>query len=166
MDSNLLKNLLKRDVKNTGKWDGHTERVCLICKKIASAMHLSEKDTRDLLIAAKHHDDGKVYVEDILSLPRKLTPQERKIVNLHSEISYILNKDKSERVREIIRNHHNHATQDLLTQILIVADVKDALSSKDKARSYQKEFLSAYKIMTEDERDSYNQEIVKIAFLA
>ena len=81
---------LKRTVSlrddETGK---HIERVGWITRLVADRMELSEAASAHLGMASALHDVGKIGIPDVLLLkPGLLTPEERAIVQQHSEIGY------------------------------------------------------------------------------
>ncbi len=100
------------------------------------------EDERDVLLeSALLHDIGKALIPDeVFNKPGKFTPEERKIMDLHSEISYILLQDSgiSENSLTAIRyHHHNEQTGDKITEILSLCDETSALKEN---RVYKKGF--------------------------
>ena len=56
---------------------GHAERLSVMAELIAERMHLSDDQTKNLILLAKVHDMGKVGIPDkILFKPRKLSEEE------------------------------------------------------------------------------------------
>ena len=103
----------------------------------------------DLQQAALLHDYGKVLIpEKILNKKGKLTEEEKKIMELHSELGYELLKQQgvNQNVLNMVKYHHqtpkgdgypvikDDYTLDLSAQILAVADRYSALREK---RSYK-----------------------------
>jgi putative nucleotidyltransferase with HDIG domain len=86
---------------------GHQVRVSKLSVAIAKKMDL--ENIREILWASLLHDVGKISVpDDILVLPRKLTPIEFEIVKTHSITGYNIVKviQGMEKVAEIILQHH------------------------------------------------------------
>lgn len=86
-------------------------------------------------IAGYLHDVGKLLIpEEILTAPRKLTPDEKMLIDTHAENGANLLFDMSENIREAIRLHHTNFEDlqefNLLACILKACDVYDALTSK------------------------------------
>lgn len=150
--------------KNIG---AHTKRhlftTYLYAMEIAREINLDSESTNHLMQAALLHDIGKALIpEEIIQKPGKLTPEERKIVNLHSELSSEILKttDVSPIVVNAVDKHHSHSEDkdvDLISQILSVADVFSALKEE---RSYKKAMPDdkAFNIM--ENMDSLSQPLV------
>jgi len=92
---------------------------------------------KDLKEAALLHDFGKVLIPaEVLNKTSSLTKEERKIMNLHSELGYQLLKttDVPKPVLNLVRYHHNNYTDskdfipDINLQILNLADKYSALT--------------------------------------
>jgi len=86
---------------------GHQVRVSKLSVAIAKKMGL--ENIREILWSSLLHDVGKISVpDDILVLPRKLTPIEFEIVKTHSITGYNIVKviPGMEKVAEIILQHH------------------------------------------------------------
>ncbi len=123
----------------------HTKRhlftTYLYAMEIAKSINLDPESSKCLAQASLLHDIGKALIpEEIIQKSGKLTPEERKIVNLHSELSAEILKttDVSPRVIEIVGMHHSHADDkkhDTVSQILSIADVYSALKEE---RPYKK----------------------------
>jgi len=123
---------------------GHCERLSQYSVDIGKALGLPHDQLVALHRGGIVHDIGKVAVpEDILNKPGRLTPEERKIMEMHSEAGErICAPLKSFRlVLPIIRHHHEKLDGSgypdglrgdaipLLARILQVADVYDALAT-------------------------------------
>ena len=132
----------------TGK---HISRVAITSELIAQHMGLSKEFCRTIYLASPLHDAGKIGINDvILHKPGKLTDDERKIIQTHTQVgSDILSDGESDLIKmahEIALSHHEKwdgtgyghglSGQDipLSARIVAVADVFDALCS---ARSYK-----------------------------
>lgn len=119
-----------------------------IVKNLTPALR-QKVDIKLLKESAMLHDFGKVLIPDeILNKPAILTPQERKIMNLHPELGYQLlkNTNVNREVLNLVRNHHSpeKAPFDINLQILSLADKYSALTEK---RVY-KESYSEQKALT------------------
>ena len=115
-------------------------------------MDLHEKvNIKNLKDAAMLHDFGKVLIPaEILNKTGSLTPEEHRIMDLHSELGYQLLKNTgvNNEVLNLVRNHHNTSGNnyipDINLQILNLADKYSALTEK---RVY-KEAYSPKKALT------------------
>ena len=134
-----------------GSTGAHISRVATVAKIIAGHMGLSPAFCRTLYLATPLHDTGKIGISDaILNKPARLTPDERKEIERHTEIgAQILENGESNLIRmahEIALYHHEKwngtgygiglAGEEipLSGRIAAVADVFDALCS---ARAYK-----------------------------
>ena len=130
----------------------HLKRVSEFSIKIAEAMKLTPPTIQTLRDAAFLHDIGKIAIEDsILLKPGKLTPEERKIMETHSEKGekIIAPLSTFKDLREIVRHHQEWydgsgypdgvkgEKLSLSARILAVADVYDALTT---TRPYRRAF--------------------------
>lgn len=106
---------------------------------IADKLDLSRHDKNVISKGALFHDYGKILIpENLLNKNGKLTPDEKRIVDLHSALGYellnttSLNKD----ILTIVKNHHKplEKSPDYRTQIVSIADIYSALRIK---RSYK-----------------------------
>jgi HD-GYP domain-containing protein (c-di-GMP phosphodiesterase class II) len=127
---------------------GHMNSTRVVSTQIYSSLPAEVKKSVDLSSlqeAAILHDYGKVLIpNNILNKKGKFTPQEREIMNLHSELGYELLKDKglSEKTLNLIKYHHqdlkgsgypakvNNDVYDINTEILTTADKFCALREK------------------------------------
>lgn len=136
---------------DTGK---HIKRMGLYSYEIGKELDLSDEQLYVLKHASTMHDIGKLGIDDsILMKPGKLTPQERVIMEKHSELgAAILDNPTSEIMSEarIISLYHHEKWNGegypkklkgeeipLYARIVAVADVFDALVSK---RCYKDSF--------------------------
>lgn len=123
---------------------GHSRRVSELCLKIARKMDLGGEEVEHLRIAANLHDIGKLSVPDVvLNKPGKLTEEEWQAVRLHPVIGakVLAPADFLSTVRPLVLHHHErwdgkgypeHLSRcelDALSNILIVADAWDAMTS-------------------------------------
>ena len=137
---------------------GHLTATRILAAKIYSALpekFKSEVDLPALQEAAMLHDYGKVLIpKEILNKNGALTPEERKIMELHSEFGYELLKQQgvNEKVLKLIKYHHQKPDKsgypaaegdfeyDINAQILETADVYSALTEeRPYHKSYSKE---------------------------
>ncbi|MGD9975005.1 MAG: HD domain-containing phosphohydrolase [Desulfatirhabdiaceae bacterium] len=128
----------------------HSNRVTAVAKLIATEMKCSPEEMDVLHTAGLLHDIGKIGIRDeILLKPSRLTDEEYEIIKTHSVIgAHIVGQlGLWEKERQVIRGHHERydgfgypdgLIKDeipLLSRILTVADVYDALASD---RTYRK----------------------------
>jgi len=88
---------------------GHSERVEVYSKIIATEMRLPAARIEQLSVAALLHDVGKIGIdENILKKPDHLNDEERRIIQTHPEISIHILKDVklSPLALDIILHHH------------------------------------------------------------
>lgn len=131
----------KRD-KYTG---GHSRQVNKLAMEIGQELQLTGEELETLSLAALLHDLGKVCIsEDILNKPGKLMETEYKIVQSHSRVGYevLKNITSFEKIAEYVLYHHERYDGTgypaglkgkeipLMSRIISVADVYDAISSK------------------------------------
>lgn len=132
--------------------NGHLMDTRIVAAKIYSALPnemKSEINLPDLQQAAMLHDYGKVLIpEKILNKNGKLTADEKKIMDLHSELGYELLKSQGIKpgVLNMVKYHHqipngsgypsikNDFIYNIQSQILATADKYSALR---EARSYK-----------------------------
>ena len=157
-------NELDKDTKK------HAEKTEILCFSLCKTLHLDDKTTFAICVAAKYHDIGKTKIPtQILYKPGRLTEEERAVIKTHAGIGYEMTSALPENIREMIRYHHEdingsgyyHLKGDeipLGAQILRVCDVYEALTadrcyrkalSHEEATDYIKEQIGAifsYKI--------------------
>lgn len=148
----------------------HINRVADLTHKLALQLGIDPKEAEIIRLAAPLHDVGKIAISDtILLKPGKLTPEEREVMQHHTEIgASILANGNSEllRIAEVIAlTHHERwdgkgypkglSGQDipLVGRILAVADVFDALVHE---RPYKKAW-PAEEAIAEIERNAGHQ---------
>lgn len=124
-----------------------------IMEELSSYFCFSISDKKAIIRGAIFHDFGKVLIPDnVLNSKCHLDGNERKIVELHSQLGYELlkaSKQFDEKTLNIVRNHHkfmdgsgypeNEVKVDILTQIITAADIYTALREK---RSYKESITS------------------------
>lgn len=123
---------------------GHSHRVAIYTKEIASRMGLDEDEIRNYFFIALMHDCGKLLVPDsILKKPGKLTPDERKVIESHTSIGADLLKNMTaiNGIQDGALQHHERFDGtgypnkikgkdiSLVGRILCVADAFDAMNS-------------------------------------
>lgn len=125
----------------------HVKRVAHVAALLAKLYGLTQDEIDIILTVTPLHDVGKVAIPDgILSKPGRLTDDEYRIVQSHSEIGqYILRSGQSELIRiASIIAHEHHERWDgsgypcgkkgedihLYARIVAIADVFDALLSR------------------------------------
>jgi putative nucleotidyltransferase with HDIG domain len=129
---------------------GHSLRVVKYALNIAKALNLSEKEMNILKYAAILHDVGKIGIPDnILSKGERFTEEEYEIMKRHVEITKeILNQIHFPQeyidVQFIASTHHEFLDGSgypnglkneqipILSRILCIADIFDALTSYDR----------------------------------
>ena len=147
--------------------NGHLTAARILVAKIYSALPVDMKkevNISNLQQAAMLHDYGKVLIpKEILNKEGALTPEEKKIMELHSEFGYELLKQQGvkEEVLNLIRYHHqkpdgsgypvadSNFEYGLSSQILEAADIYTALTED---RAYHKACTKeeALKIIAEE----------------
>lgn len=129
---------------------GHTDRVSRVSGALAAEMGFTADELQAVEVGAAIHDIGKIGVPDATLLkPGPLTPDERRVIEQHPEISsYIVAElDVPAIVKQMVRNHHERydgtgypdrlAGEEipLSARILTVADALDAMTSDRPYRS-------------------------------
>jgi len=138
--ASLVRTLEARDPNTSG----HSLRVRTLASRLARKLGMGAETRRELVLAAKLHDIGKVSLpEGILNKPSTLTEEEYATVRLHPEIGERILAPiiHSLPVLAAIRNHHERYDGNgypdrlageaipLLARIISVADCFDALTS-------------------------------------
>lgn len=131
---------------------GHLDRVAEYAIRIAKRLDLSGEDLHILRDGARLHDIGKIGIPDeVLKKASGLTPQEKEMMRRHTEIGENIIKPISSlrKLCDVVRHHHEFLDGSgypdglkgdeisLLTRILTVADIFDALTTN---RSYRAAF--------------------------
>ena len=154
----------------------HSNRVKEICKDIAYAMHLSEREINDIEITALMHDIGKIAIdESILNKSGILTEKEWFEIRRHPEIGYRIlsaSHDMSSIANNILAHHEHYDGNGypnqlkreeipFFSRLLAVADAYDAMTSE---RPYR-HAMSREKALNEIEYLSgthFDPEIVRV----
>ncbi len=141
---NTLKSLVNSIEARDSYTKQHSERVSAYALRIARTMDLPAEDRDALGFGGYLHDIGKIGVRDMILLkPEKLTPEERRVINLHPVIGGNIIKPLRffPKERELIVHHHEHfngsgypdgiagAAIPAAARILAVADAYDAMTS-------------------------------------
>lgn len=118
----------------------HIDSTANYARGIADRLNLSKADKDTITRGAIFHDYGKILIpSSLLNKTDTLTPEEKRIVDLHSTLGYELLKTTSmdPKVLEIVKNHHKSLDKepDFRTQIVSVADIYSALRTD---RPYKK----------------------------
>ena len=123
----------------------HVARVAEFCYLLARKYGLDEETCEMIRLASPMHDVGKIGVpETILNKPGRLTPDEFKIIEQHTQIGFdLLNKSNRPimKTAAVIALHHHEKWDgsgypnglsgkniDIMGRIAAIADVFDALS--------------------------------------
>lgn len=129
---------------------GHSENVSEFAVKIAKELGLKEDQIDEILVCGLVHDIGKILIPaDLLNKVQKLTDQEYKVIQNHSQYGYdlLMEAKHLKRIAKIVLHHHERWDGrgyplglkgneiPLESQILIVADAWDAMTSE---RVYKK----------------------------
>ncbi len=154
----------------------HSSRTTAYAVKIAKRMQLGRAEIDCLKVAGYLHDIGKIGIPDsILLKPASLTKEEYEVIKRHPVIADDILRHISmwEKEKGIIRSHHERwdgkgypdglvgSDIPLLSRILSVADVYDALTS-DRAYRSKMTHEEAVKIITEKAGTQFDPEIVGI----
>lgn len=107
-------NALVQTLKNAlGERDfvtsGHADRMQYVAECFAQGLNLPERTVSDLSLLAQFHDIGKVGIPDaILFKPAALTPEEKAIMQKHSEIGHRIAESASilSDIGDLILKHH------------------------------------------------------------
>jgi putative nucleotidyltransferase with HDIG domain len=123
---------------------GHSAAVAIYARDIAGRMGLSDEDQRLAYLCGLVHDIGKIGLPPgLLEKPGALTLEERRQMQLHSEIGErILSKwDQHAEISKIVRHHHERVDGEgypdgltaeqtpLISRIISVADAYNAMTS-------------------------------------
>jgi putative nucleotidyltransferase with HDIG domain len=132
---------------------GHSTRVSRYCLLIAEKLKLSTKMKHSIYLAAMLHDIGKIGVSDtLLQRPGKLTRDEMKIVQEHSQLGASMIQVLGEMHPIVPYILHHHEAWDgsgypdgikgeripLISRIIAVADTYDAMTSDRPYRKRRK----------------------------
>lgn len=132
----------------------HSVDVCIYSLIAGKTMNLSAEELNNLALGAILHDIGKCKIPlNILNKPARLTESEYELIKKHSEYGYEIVKRTpglNDEIANIVLHHHEHwdgdgyphglkgDEVDLLSRIVAIADVYDALTAD---RVYRKRFM-------------------------
>jgi len=132
----------------------HSVDVCIYSLIAGKTMNLSAEELNNLALGAILHDIGKCKIPlNILNKPARLTESEYELIKKHSEYGYEIVKRTpglNDEIANIVLHHHEHWDGDgyphglkgdeidLLSRIVAIADVYDALTAD---RVYRKRFM-------------------------
>ncbi len=108
----------------------HLSTTIEFSRAIGKELGMTDNELKTMEAGAALHDIGKSLVpSEILNKNGKLSPEERKIINLHSVLGYELLKGLGfgTNVAEIARDHHNPNSKNKMAQIVRAADVYSAM---------------------------------------
>jgi len=155
----------------------HSIDVCIYSIIAGKSLNLLPDMLNNLALGALLHDIGKCKIPlEILNKPAKLSESEFEIMKKHTEYGYdILRKTPglSEDVARIALNHHEHwdgagyprglkgEEIDLLSRIVAIADVYDALTAD---RVYRRRFMphKAVEYLISNSRAQFDPQILNI----
>jgi response regulator RpfG family c-di-GMP phosphodiesterase len=141
----LVRSMEERDAYTAG----HSRRVSLYACRLATALDLEPRIGKQLRLAAKMHDIGKIGVpEAILNKPGSLTAEEESVIRKHPIISERILKTivTTKTVLAGIRGHHERWDGDgypdglcgdkipLLARLITIPDCFDAMTT---SRAYR-----------------------------
>ena len=127
-----------------------------MCKKINKPI-----DKTRVIKAARLHDMGKIFIPaEILNKPKNLTPEEKKIMSVHSDLGHELLSTLSidKQTLNLIKNHHKYnKNSSLEQQIVSAADIFAALTEN---RPYKKS-MSNERALSIIRQSDFSPEIIK-----
>jgi putative nucleotidyltransferase with HDIG domain len=128
----------------------HSKRVSEFCEDIAAKMNFNKENVSQIRIAGLMHDIGKIGIdENILNKPQKLSSDEWKEIERHSEIGYRILSSVNEfsEIAEHVLEHHEKWNgkgyprglkgEEISLQARIIA-VADAFDAMTRDRAYGK----------------------------
>jgi len=157
---------------------GHSDRVALMSRRIASQMDVDEQICEQLYMSGLLHDIGKIGVrDDVLGKPGKLTDEEFDQIKRHPVIGHDILKHLHQLSYALPGVLHHHESFDgtgyphglvgeeipLFGRIIAVADAFDAMTSDRPYRSGMS-FEKAEQIIKEGAGTQWDPQIVA-AFL-
>lgn len=110
MDSGLVQDLVRQIEVKDASTAAHTWRVTLYARAMAERVGLTLPQIERVTHAAALHDVGKLEIPDeILQKPGPLTPEERLVIQTHSDAGWRWLRAMGERdelVLGLVRHHH------------------------------------------------------------
>lgn len=136
-----------------------------IAEELKQQFNLSKADRDIISKGAIFHDYGKILIPaELLNKAGKLSPEEKRIVDLHSVLGYELLKTTNldPQVLEIVKNHHRPLDKgsNLNTQIVSAADVYSALRTKRSYKDSMSEEQAMEKLDKYAERGKIDPEVI------
>lgn len=173
--NNLLLHLLSEIKEHDYKTYLHSRNVGKYSLLMGAVMGLSKEDLTILIYGALLHDIGKIFVPaKILNKKNTLADSERAIICQHPSCGYLYLQEKAveKDILQIVLQHHekydgsgypngkSKSEIALLSQIVSVADVYDALTSD---RPYRKAYPvdKAISMIHDGIGKNFNPEVVK-----
>jgi hypothetical protein len=104
----VLKMAESIDYRDTGTYE-HSERLADYCRRLASALGLTPEHVREVVLASRVHDLGKIGISnDILLKQGPLTMEERAIMEEHPIIgaNILASYSSFHESVDIVRHHH------------------------------------------------------------
>ena len=162
MRSHTIKTIMNTLHEKNSREEAHSKRVGEICRRIGTALHLSDIDVSTLNLVGFLHDIGKIAIEEgILNKPGKLTAQEYEIIQQHPEIGCRIIRSSYEisEVAEAILSHHEKwdgtgypkglKGEEIpkFARIICIADSFDAMTSERTYRDKWTEERAAIEII-------------------
>lgn len=157
----------------------HSYRVAKLAIKIGSKIELSTQQLMDLYTGAIFHDIGKAKVDKrILGKKGKLSIAERKIIDIHPIYSaeYIDRIDNLRYLKNVVKAHHERwdgtgypdglrkEKIPLLSRIISIADVYDALTNKRVYRDFAFTKEQAKEIMFNNSGKQFDPKLLEVFF--
>jgi HD-GYP domain-containing protein (c-di-GMP phosphodiesterase class II) len=153
----------------------HVTNVCILTMSLSDSLGFKDEHLHQIGVASLLHDIGKIFIPDeILSKPGMLTPEERRIIETHTEkgARYLMGIEGIPKLAVLTALEHHQKfdgngypsikggwTPNIVSQLISVADVFDAMRSR---RSYQepKPLSLIESVLTKGKNTSFNPMIV------
>ena len=150
INSKIIDLIMNRLFEKNNREMLHSKQVGKICKDIATKMNFDKDNVSQIKIAGLMHDIGKIRIDkNILDKPQKLSSDEQKEIEKHSETGYRILSSVNEfsEIAEYILEHHEKWNGEgyprglrgeeisLQARIIAVADAFDAMT---RDRTYGK----------------------------
>lgn len=182
----IIKDLLTRkklivnlnDIRSTDSYTfAHSVNVCVLAVLTGIALNFSKSQLLQLGMGALMHDVGKIIVPlEILNKPGRLTAEEYKIIQRHSEFGYEILQSQpgiSKMSAKVAFEHHEKYDGSgyplglkgeeihLYSRIVGIVDVYDALTAD---RVYRKGYLphEAYEYLAATGGSMFDYDLVKV----
>lgn len=153
----------------------HVTNVCILTMSLAEHLGFKGEHMHKIGVASLLHDVGKIFIPDeILSKPGMLTPEERRVIETHTEkgARYLMGIEGIPKLAVLAALEHHQKfdgngypsikggwTPNIVSQLISVADVFDAMRSR---RSYQEpkplEFIES--VLMKGKNTSFNPMVV------